>query len=505
MANAKSYLIPIFNGEFYAHKPPLFFWLTILVSKVSNFETASRYVSAIMSLGTILLTYLLGKRYGGQKMGFTAALILMTSGLFLWLTGTGNIDTTLTFLTTLSFFCFIRYEENRKGFWILSAYIICGIGILAKGPVALLVPWLTFVGWTTYNKFMNKEKVPYFHLIWGLLLAMGIAAIWLIPACITGGEEYTKLILIKQNLGRAVDSFDHQSPWYYFFINFPGIFAPWSLIFLAALFGFRKELKDSDRQLHFYIMWFCVTFLFFSLFSGKRGQYLLISYPAFSLFVAYVISRWERVNSVSFVLKICILLVFIFGILLILFPPVFQVLTKKTNLLTDIPLSIEGWRLWVICGIGVLPIILLWVSNKKIQMKENMEACMLFAIAVLVYFGIAQVSFIPGLDSVKTLKYFSNEIKEIVPKDKSLAFYKRYSQRGWNFYLDRDVIPVVSAKQIKTINSPYDFILKERRNKGRKPIRLDEVSPMEITGNQVYKAVLVKKIGSKEYILWKLE
>ena len=37
MSRAESYLIPIMNGEIYAEKPPLFFWLTILFSKVTSF------------------------------------------------------------------------------------------------------------------------------------------------------------------------------------------------------------------------------------------------------------------------------------------------------------------------------------------------------------------------------------------------------------------------------------------------------------------------------------
>jgi len=46
--------------------------------------------------------------------------------------------------------------------------------------------------------------------------------------------------------------------------------------------------------------------------------------------------------------------------------------------------------------------------------------------------------------------------------------------------------------------------LRERRNKGRKPIRLGEVSSIKMMGYNGYKAIHVKKIGSKEYTLWKL-
>lgn len=505
MAKAKTYLIPIFNGELYSHKPPLFFWLTILMSKLSAFETASRYVSALMSLGTIFLTYLMGKRYGSRKIGFVAALILMTSGLYLWLSGTGNIDMTLTLFTTLSFFSFLRYEEDKKHLWILLAYISCGIGVLAKGPVALLVPWLSFLVWTIYNRYRNKEKVSISHLIWGPLLVLGIAALWVIPAYVTGGEEYTKLILIKQNLGRTVDSFAHQSPWYYYLINFTGIFAPWSLVFLAILFGLKKELKETQRLQRFYFIWFCTVFIFFSLLSGKRGLYLIPAYPAFSLFLAHMISRWEKRGETSFSLKLCVFLVFACGVLFFIFPSIIPFLKEKTALLSDVSFTISGWRLWAIYGIGVLPILMLWASYAKLKMQKNMEASMFFALSILLFLSIADISIIPNIDPLKSVKYFVDDMQGKISEDSTLAFYKDYSQSGWNFYLNRPVIPVVTSKQIKKrMNPPYDFVLKWKRVNGRTPILPGDNSPPKRIGNYEYKTVYVKNLGSKEYTLWEL-
>ena len=42
MSRSQSYLIPLMNGEIYAEKPPLFFWLTILFAKITSFENASQ-------------------------------------------------------------------------------------------------------------------------------------------------------------------------------------------------------------------------------------------------------------------------------------------------------------------------------------------------------------------------------------------------------------------------------------------------------------------------------
>ena len=233
MSRTHSYLIPIINSEIYPEKPPLFFWLTILASKIFAFETASRWVSAFASLGTLILTYLLGRMTGNSKIGFAAALILMTSSLYALLMGTGNIDTTLTFFTTVSLFFFLKWTSGKKSKFLIIAYAASGIGILAKGPVALLIPWLTFGIWEISRHF--RHETPSFrHLAWGPLLALAITALWLVPACIAGGAHYTNIILFQQQIGRAINSSHHGRPFFYYLYNFPVNALPWFLILLGA-------------------------------------------------------------------------------------------------------------------------------------------------------------------------------------------------------------------------------------------------------------------------------
>ena len=69
MERSGSYLVPVMNSGIYAEKPPLFFWLTILVSKITPFETASRWVSALASLGILLLTFKLGEQSANRMTG----------------------------------------------------------------------------------------------------------------------------------------------------------------------------------------------------------------------------------------------------------------------------------------------------------------------------------------------------------------------------------------------------------------------------------------------------
>jgi len=71
------------------------------------------------------------------------------------------------------------------------------------------------------SKYFRQEKPSFLHLLWGLPLALAVAAAWVIPACIAGGEEYTRIILLKQQMGRVVEAYVHRRPWYEYLLVFP--------------------------------------------------------------------------------------------------------------------------------------------------------------------------------------------------------------------------------------------------------------------------------------------
>ena len=495
MAQAKSYIIPILNDEPYSHKPPLFFWLTILLAKISPFETASRWVSALASLGTLMLTFFLGRRWFDEKTGFTASLIFMSCYLPALLMNSGNIDTLLTFLTTLSFYFFVRWEGDQQWKWIALAYGAGGLGVLAKGPAALIIPWLAFLVWTIFKSF-RRGKVSFSHLIWGPLLSLAVVSLWLIPACIEGGAEYREMILFKQNIGRAVSSFAHAEPWYFFLANFPVLSLPWFIVLLGAIPELKRAWKEKEGTLLFCILWFCVVLVFFTLISGKRSRYLLPAFPAFSIIVAHIAARWQEEGKGSRTLSLMGILILTFGALLLIFPALLPLLQKKWPLLEIFPLSGHDWRLWAFYGGGVILGGLLWRSFRYLAEKQNMLASWFFSYAILVSIGMGQVYFIPYIDKVKSARAASAKIMEILPPGGSIAFYKKRYDNGWNFYLKRGArIPVVmSLDELREAEPGFDVVI--ARN-----IHFTQVE--ELIEENAYRVASIERIGHKHFLLLK--
>lgn len=280
------WILPHFNGRIYAEKPPLYFWLVNL----SNFllgqksEVAHRLPSVAAALSTIYVTFLLGKKLFDTQTGIVSGLMLVTSVFFPQVSRWVILDPLFTLLSVLAVFMlyngFGKMEGRRSAY--LAAGVFMGLGVLIKGPVAY-VPLLVFFVYAWLVKdmrsFWNRD------LLWGFLLSVAIVSAWLIPACLKGGENYTRTVLIWQTFGRlkGAAGSTHPEPFYFYFLRFPVAFLPWSVLLpMAFVRAFRSKGVEKERLL-FLLIWLGIPMLFLTLSKGKKDTYLLPFYPAAAL------------------------------------------------------------------------------------------------------------------------------------------------------------------------------------------------------------------------------
>ncbi|MBN2108137.1 MAG: glycosyltransferase family 39 protein [Deltaproteobacteria bacterium] len=287
MRETGQYIVPHLNAEMYPDKPPLFFWLMALSAvpsgDVSAFE--ARLPSVLAGLGLILLTYMFAARLFDPGTGLLAAGVLFCCEQFFSTTTSAHFDTILAFWTTLSLLLlYIGYTRAEKGKkYMLGGYIAMGAALLTKGPVGLVIPLASMLLFVLARKELGRIKD--LHIVKGLIIAIGILAAWLVPACIMGGEAYTQNILFQQTFGRTVESFAHKEAFYYYFLGFPVDFLPWSFFVPAAAVYFWKY-RSRNKEILLPVIWFVFTFVMFTLVSGKRNLYLLPLYPAAAMLMA---------------------------------------------------------------------------------------------------------------------------------------------------------------------------------------------------------------------------
>lgn len=304
MVNGGDWILMHFNGKMYADKPPLFFWLIALSSYLwDGFGSFSvRFPSALFGTLTVLLTFFLGKCLYSSRTGFISGLILATSAEFAYLSTRANIDATLTFFTTASLFCFIRWHrsntphpyplpqgerEDKRSFIIYGFYIGLALATLAKGPVGFILPLLVSLAYLTVQKDWNGIKRM--KLIQGMILFIIIVLAWYLPALLKGGKEYFNETIMLHTVDRFAKGSSHIRPFYYYLYNFPADFLPWIFFLPAAVaYRFSGRREGIKREFLFLFVWFAVIFIFFSFSKGKRGLYLLPLFPAVSL----IVGKW---------------------------------------------------------------------------------------------------------------------------------------------------------------------------------------------------------------------
>ena len=459
MLQGGRWIIPHLNSEVYTDKPPLFFWLIAAASKgVGELnETAARLPSAVFALFTIMLTFFLGKRLFSEEGGFFAALILATNGEFFWLARRASIDVTLTFFTTSAIFLFFigfREQKSKQLFYVM-AYCAMAVGVLTKLQVGVIVPFLVVTGY-----FILQREARFFkdlsHLP-GLVLFTIILGGWLYWAYLSGGVDYLWGLLYHKTASTFFDTTSHPRPLYYYFVNFPADFLPWSVFLPSALiYGFSS--KSNRRGFIFVFFWFLIIFIFFSLAKAKRELYLLPLYPAASLMVGYLWDEFSTDAERKMGKLIAIPLSVLTGVLVLIAVSLPIAAWWKGSVYLEHP-----WEISLISGLilgagGALCYVSYYYHRRDLPFYVM--------VAVTFAFGLyATMRIFPEIDKYKSARPFSQSIISVMRPPDQLAIY-RFEGAEFNYYTGINPIKKVYDKEeLKTFLASHQrvfCILKEK-------------------------------------------
>jgi dolichol-phosphate mannosyltransferase len=280
-------LVPVLHGQPYLDKPPLLYWLTMGSYAVFGiYDRAARLVPGLAGVLTVVLTYWWGRRTVGDRAAFCAALMLCLSARFVYLERMLTMDCLLCLWVVAALAAAhvaVADGRWRRGWWLLSG-TACGLGLLTKGPVALVlvvVPVLVHQGLDPRAARLRwRSWVAY------LGVAVGLAAPWY-AAVWAAAPEFGRYFFWTHNVVRFLAPFDHQEPAWFFL---PGLFLgmlPWTLL-LPGLIRFlaRRSGRTAARRpaaLGFFLLVFHWALLFFSASGSKRAVYILPAMPPLAL------------------------------------------------------------------------------------------------------------------------------------------------------------------------------------------------------------------------------
>jgi len=290
------WLVPWLDGAPYSDKAPLLFWLINLVWAVTGVHAwAARLLEWLIALATLPLLASLGRRLGTGRGATEAA-------QWLWLgcaamavyAGTVMFDMLLAVCTLAAWRATPALAGPHAWRGGLAMTLALAFGILAKGPVALLLggmPALLAPWWLPHARHAGF----YLRLLGVLLGAILLALAWAIPAAQAGGPAYADAIFLRQTAGRLVHSFAHARPWWWYLPILPLMLLPWTLCLGRNTPATLPPPRAPAELNRFVAVAFVPGFVIFSLISGKQPHYLLPMLPALALIggVHLAAGRWR--------------------------------------------------------------------------------------------------------------------------------------------------------------------------------------------------------------------
>ena len=284
-------------------KPPLYAWLSAASMGIFGVnEFAVRLPSLLLSIGVLALIGYTAFIRNGRDAAMTAVLVLASSLGFFIAAGTVMTDPALVFCTTLILISFWHAMQDRGRAWGYLFFIGCGLGLLAKGPVALVLTGLPVFFWVL---ILDQWKLLWQKLPWikGCLLVLAIALPWYLLA-----EQRTpgflKYFIVGENISRFLDphwqgdryGFAHAYPYGMIWVFVLAGLFPW---FFSVSRWRKMRLFDKDGWQLYLLLWSVSSPLFFTFAANIIWPYCLIMLPGFALLFAEVQPRGKYLPAVA--------------------------------------------------------------------------------------------------------------------------------------------------------------------------------------------------------------
>jgi 4-amino-4-deoxy-L-arabinose transferase-like glycosyltransferase len=291
----------LINQRVELQKPPLYYWLVALIGRLQGEvdALAVRLPAALAALVCVLFLFFVGWYRGRPLAGFLSAAMLATCLHFTWLARVGRIDMPLTLSVCLALGGFYlgrcnRREGNRAGPWFLLGYLAIAVGILLKGPIAIVLPtavtgaFLLFERITHSSTNQDRPWSPWRSTLWwGIPLVFAIAVPWFIWADMETNHQLFRVFFWYHNVERGFGGSNLSAhPWWFYGPRLVLDLMPWSLaIPVAGWYCWRRSLWREDAESRFGLIWLITILVFLSLMRFKRADYLLPAYPGAALWL----------------------------------------------------------------------------------------------------------------------------------------------------------------------------------------------------------------------------
>jgi 4-amino-4-deoxy-L-arabinose transferase-like glycosyltransferase len=286
-------ITPTLGGHTWFEKPALLYWLIAASFKVFGVsEWSARLGPAICGVLTILALWCVGREVD-RSLGFWSLVVTASCLGLIVFSRAASFDVVVTMTTTWSLAFFLLNElpmTKRKRLLLVGFYSFVGLSLLAKGLVGIVIPFGVVAFYYLLRRQWPQTSVL-ISLIWGIPLALAVAALWYGPVIARHGWGFIDEFFVQHHFARYVSNkYHHPQPIWFYPLIILMLALPWTIHLIAALAKVRSWNWRGDDSLSvlrvFSLAWLLFPIVFFSFSGSKLPGYILPAVPAAALLVS---------------------------------------------------------------------------------------------------------------------------------------------------------------------------------------------------------------------------
>ncbi len=450
MLTQHDFLSPTYFGEDRFQKPILYYWLILLSYKILGVNWfAARFVAVLFAGLTVLLTWIMAKKFFDSKTATLSALILMTIPLFFRHAKDAVPDMPLTFFIVLAMFAAIKFFEDPACIKYQRLFFVaCGLGFMIKGFAALVIPWATVMTYAFWTKQTNTfKKIRFWE---GLGILAIIILPWFLYMIKIHGNDYLHYMFVEETKNRLVDL--GANHFFYtkgkeFFVNslfylkvILSYFSPWSIFFLAAVPFVILKKKYSGKEawgLQWLLSWMGVVFLFFASLHVVMNHYLMALTVPFAILLSRAflapLPENDRGQVVTFFRKYGIVFILGLGFFAFAFMVIFMVGASA------------GWLIFFL---------LIYIFSVVIIQRSSQAITAPFILSIFLILFCFQTDLLNKTRMVpqRTLENFARTIHQDMHGKKALIGVGSHDlhEQEFQVYFGQPLVKIATSEELET-------------------------------------------------------
>lgn len=301
-------ITPTLGGHTWFEKPALLYWMMIAAFRAFGVsETSARLGSAISGLLTIAAVFWVGRRVARVTadaelwgLGPWSALVAASMLGLIVFSRAASFDIVVTMTITWALACFfasdLEMNEAKRRQLLTGFYVFVGLSLLAKGLIGIVIPFGVIGLYQLLRRAMFSKRFL-FTLIWGVPLALAVAALWYAPVIMRHGWPFIDEFFVQHHLARYFSNrYRHPGPVYFYLLCLVPLTLPWTILLIEGMWKARfwnSRGNDAGEKLRvFALAWLLFPLAFFSFSTSKLAGYILPVLPAAALIAGIRLARF---------------------------------------------------------------------------------------------------------------------------------------------------------------------------------------------------------------------